>query len=103
MLRGMHGKPVVAIVGAGNFAAALAISLRRSGYEIEAVLSRSPAASLKKARSLAAAVGARAFTAIPQTLNSEIIWFCVPDAQVASAARAFAEKITWKGRVALHS
>jgi predicted short-subunit dehydrogenase-like oxidoreductase (DUF2520 family) len=99
----MRGKPIVAMVGAGNFASALALSLHRSGYEIEAVISRSRAASLKKARSLAADVGARAFTAIPQTLGAELIWFCVPDAQIARAARALAEKIEWKGRVALHS
>jgi len=103
MLRGMRGKPKMAIVGAGNFAAALAASLQRSGYEIEAVISRSRAASLKKARRLAAVVDAHAFTAIPRTLAAELIWFCVPDAQIAVAARAFAEKIEWKGRVALHS
>ncbi len=103
MLRDMRGKPVVAIVGAGNFASALAVSLRRSGYEIEAVISRSRAASMKKARSLAAEVGARAFSTIPRTLSAELIWFCVPDGQIAVAARGVAEIIEWKGRVALHS
>ena len=43
MLPDMHGKPRVAIVGAGNFATALAVSLRRSGHEIEAVIARSRA------------------------------------------------------------
>jgi predicted short-subunit dehydrogenase-like oxidoreductase (DUF2520 family) len=103
MLRGMRGKLKVAIVGAGNFASALAVSLRRSGYEIEAVISRSRAMSLKKARGLAAEVGANAFKAIPQTLAAELVWFCVPDTQIARSARAFAERIAWKGRVALHS
>ena len=90
MLRGMRGKPIVAIVGAGNFASALTVSLRRSGYEIEAVISRSRADSLKKARNLAAEVGARAFSAIPSTLSAELVWFCVPDAEIARAARTFA-------------
>src|SRR3954470_9133557 len=103
MLRGMQGKPIVAIVGAGNFASALAVSLRRSGYEIEAVISRSRAASLKKARGLAAEVGARAFSAFPRSLAAELIWFCVPDAQIARVARTLAERIEWEGRVALHS
>jgi predicted short-subunit dehydrogenase-like oxidoreductase (DUF2520 family) len=103
MLRGMRGKPKVVIVGAGNFATALAVSLRRSGYEIEAVISRSRAASLKKARSLAEEVGARTFIAIPRTLTAELVWFCVPDSQIGRTARAFAEKIEWKGRIALHS
>jgi predicted short-subunit dehydrogenase-like oxidoreductase (DUF2520 family) len=77
--------------------------LRRSGYEIEAVISRSRSASLKNARSLAAEVGAHAFSAIPRTLAAELIWFCVPDAQIARAARTLVEAIDWKGRVALHS
>jgi predicted short-subunit dehydrogenase-like oxidoreductase (DUF2520 family) len=103
MLRGMRGKPKIAIVGAGNFATALAVSLQRSGYSIEAVISRSRAGSLKKARTLAGEVGARAFSTIPGTLSAELVWFCVPDGQIAVAARTSPEEIEWKGRVALHS
>jgi len=36
-------------------------------------------------------------------LRAELIWFCVPDAEIARAARALTEKIEWKGTVALHS
>jgi predicted short-subunit dehydrogenase-like oxidoreductase (DUF2520 family) len=36
-------------------------------------------------------------------LHAEVIWFCVPDAEIARAARALADKIEWKGRVTLHS
>jgi predicted short-subunit dehydrogenase-like oxidoreductase (DUF2520 family) len=32
-----------------------------------------------------------------------VIWFCVPDAEIARVARALAGKVDWKGRVALHS
>jgi predicted short-subunit dehydrogenase-like oxidoreductase (DUF2520 family) len=67
------------------------------------VISRSRAASLKKARSLATEVSARVFNAIPRTLGAELVWFCVPDARIAKAARTFAEEIDWKGRVVLHS
>src|SRR5882724_10314065 len=103
MLRGMRGKPIVAIVGAGNFATALAVSLQKSGYAIEAVISRSRASSLKKARRLAAELGARACSANPRSLDANLVWFCVPDAQIAGAARDFAQKMEWKGGVALHS
>src|SRR5689334_4680678 len=99
MLRDMRWKPKMAIVGAGNFATAIATSLRRSGYEVEVVISRPRGASLKKACRLASEVGACAFSAMPGTLSAELIWFCVPDAQIAEAARAFADKIDWKRKI----
>jgi len=102
MLPGMAAKTLVAIVGAGNFGAALAVSLQRVGYPIEAVIARSGGASLKKADRLAKEVGARALVD-PAALRAHLIWFCVPDAEIARAARALARKIEWKGRVALHS
>ncbi|MFZ0862263.1 MAG: Rossmann-like and DUF2520 domain-containing protein [Candidatus Sulfotelmatobacter sp.] len=102
MLPGMAGKPQVMIVGAGNLGSALALSLQRVGYVIEAVIARSRGASLRKAQRLAKQVGARALTD-PATLRAKLIWFCVPDAEIARAARSLAGKIEWKGRVALHS
>lgn len=102
MLPGMAAKPRVAIVGAGNLGAALAVSLHRVGYVIEAVIARSRNASLRKAQRLAKRVGARALSD-PSALRADLIWFCVPDAEIARAARSLAGKIEWKGRVALHS
>ncbi len=106
MLPGMAGKPCVAIVGAGNFGTALAGSLVRAGYVIEAVIVRSGGASLKKGQSLAKQVGARALTDTSvgkAALRADLIWFCVPDAEIAPAARSLAEKLKWKGKIALHS
>ena len=103
MLRGMCRKGSVAIVGAGNLAAALAFSLRRAGYAIEAVISRSGSAPSKRARSLAREVEALASAGPPPTMHANVLWFCVPDAEIALAARSFAGKIRWKGKVALHS
>src|SRR5579864_3662079 len=102
MLPGMAAKPLVAIIGAGNFGAALAVSLKRVGYRIEAVIARSGGASLKKGTSLAKEIGARALTD-PAALQAHLIWFCVPDGEIARAARALARTLEWKGRVALHS
>jgi len=102
MLPGMAARPLVAIVGTGNLGTALALSLQRVGYTIGAVIARSRGASLGKAQRLATLVGARALTDASD-LRAEVIWFCVPDAEIARAARALAGKIEWKGRVALHS
>jgi predicted short-subunit dehydrogenase-like oxidoreductase (DUF2520 family) len=123
MLPGMAARPSIAIVGAGNFGAALAVALRRAGLRIEAVIARaslsggtspggtSPGGtSLRKAQKLAKEVGARALAvaAIDRAsasvaVRADLIWFCVPDAEIALAARALAGTIEWKGRVALHS
>jgi predicted short-subunit dehydrogenase-like oxidoreductase (DUF2520 family) len=101
MLPGMKAKPVIALVGAGNLANALAISLRASGYRIEAIVTRSNAAS--RARKLAREVGAHALRAWPDDLRADVVWFCVPDGEIRKAAQATANKVDWAGRVALHS
>jgi predicted short-subunit dehydrogenase-like oxidoreductase (DUF2520 family) len=117
MLPGMAAEPSVAIVGAGNLGAALALALQRAGFTIEAVIARSRRASLRKAQRLARRVGARALAvasidpasepSLRNTFSSaiwaDLIWFCVPDAEIARAAQALVGKIEWKGRVALHS
>jgi predicted short-subunit dehydrogenase-like oxidoreductase (DUF2520 family) len=107
MLPGMAEKLRIALVGSGNVASALAVSLRRAGYAIEAVVARSNTASLGKARRLAKKVGSRAIRLADlgksRFLRAEVIWICVPDSEIVHAARALGDKIAWKGRIALHS
>jgi predicted short-subunit dehydrogenase-like oxidoreductase (DUF2520 family) len=102
MLPGMSGKPRVAIVGAGNFGSALAFALQQAGYAIETVIARALGESLKKAQKLAKRMGA-SVSHDPSAVQAEWIWFCVPDAEIARAAKGLAKRIEWKGRVALHS
>jgi predicted short-subunit dehydrogenase-like oxidoreductase (DUF2520 family) len=99
----MTAKPRVAIVGAGNLGSALAVSLRRAGYTIESVIARSRSASLDKAQKLAKEVGTRALALPSHDLRADLIWFCVPDSEIAHAARALVAKIEWKRKIALHS
>jgi predicted short-subunit dehydrogenase-like oxidoreductase (DUF2520 family) len=102
MLPSMAAKPRVVLVGAGNLGSALALALQRSGCVIEAVIARSRGASLKRAQALARQVGARASLDLSD-VRAALIWFCVPDSEIARAAQSLAVKIEWKGRVALHS
>jgi predicted short-subunit dehydrogenase-like oxidoreductase (DUF2520 family) len=99
----MPNKPEIVIVGAGNFGSALAASLARAGYKIEAVVAHSGGESLKKAQKLAREVRAAASLGLPEKMRAKVVWFCVPDGQIARAARAMASKIEWKGKTALHS
>ena len=103
MSRKPSGRPRIAIVGAGNLARALAVSLRGAGYGIEQIVSRGRAASLQRARRLAGEVGSSAVAAHRAQIRAEIVWFCVPDAAIASAATSLTEVADWKNKVALHS
>ncbi len=79
----------------------MALSLRAAGYEIGSVVTRSRGASLAKARRFSARIGARASSDLSET-REQLVWFCVPDSQIAQAARS-AAKHGWTGKIALHS
>jgi predicted short-subunit dehydrogenase-like oxidoreductase (DUF2520 family) len=102
MLPGMRARPGITIVGAGNLANALAVSLRHAGYKIEGVMARSRGASLRKAQKLAKETGTRAVV-VPALTHAAVVWFCVPDSQIAHAARSLAKETDWRKKVALHS
>jgi predicted short-subunit dehydrogenase-like oxidoreductase (DUF2520 family) len=93
----------IAIVGAGNLASALATALRAANYTIDEIVSRANAASIKRAQTLAREVHASAATIYRAQLRADIVWFCVPDREIASAAQSLSEVADWKGKIALHS
>jgi len=99
----MVAKPHITIVGAGNLGAALAAALLRAGYPIDAVVARAGGDSLRRAKLLARQVGANAVAAGHVQVTAYVVWFCVPDGEISRAARSWAGKCAWKGRVALHS
>lgn len=101
MLPGMAAKPSITIVGAGNVARGLATSLRRAGYRIDGIVSRAFATSRRKASTLARQVSS---VVIPPTeIKSAIVWLCVPDGQIAQAAKSLAGDSEWSGKIAFHS
>ena len=105
MLRAMkEGKrrPRIAIVGTGKLGSALTLSLRAAGYSISELVSRDRKDSRRRANALARRVGAAATTFQKAALRADLVWFCVPDREIAKAARLLAEK-DWKGKVAVHS
>jgi len=102
MLRAMSRKPTVAIAGAGNLGTALALSLKKAGYEIEAIVARKHRRSLVRVRQLARRVGARVVDD-GQGLRSRVLWLCVPDTEMASASAALAKSFDGTGKIALHS
>ena len=103
MLPAMRRRPRITIVGAGNLGAALAMCLRQAGYVIDQIVFRDSRASRRKATALARTVGAWAVAIARAAIDSDVVWFCVPDDAIAEVARSVAQKADWKGRVALHS
>lgn len=98
----MVRKPSIAIVGPGRLGSALALELRRAGYRVSQIVSGDSGASRRKARELARQVNA-AWRTPGTRLDADVIWFCVPDREIARPAQQLAEVVDWKGRIALHS
>jgi predicted short-subunit dehydrogenase-like oxidoreductase (DUF2520 family) len=102
MLPDMKAMPSIAIVGAGNLGSALAVALRRSGYVVNAIVARRGRQSVGRAKKLAREVGA-SLVFDPAGVRADVVWFCVPDSQIALAAAWFAQDLEWKDKTALHS
>jgi predicted short-subunit dehydrogenase-like oxidoreductase (DUF2520 family) len=86
-------EPGVAIVGAGSLAASLAVALHSAGFKITEIVALNSPPSLRKARALAALVGARAVTADSAALDAALLWLCVPDREIRGAASAWADRL----------
>jgi predicted short-subunit dehydrogenase-like oxidoreductase (DUF2520 family) len=93
----------ITIVGSGNLAHTLVPALHAAGYDIDQIISRRRGASLRRARRLAAAVGAAAVAVEKVRIVSQIVWFCVPDGAIAEAAASLQTAADWTGKTALHS
>jgi predicted short-subunit dehydrogenase-like oxidoreductase (DUF2520 family) len=103
MLPSMAAKPRIAIVGPGRLGRALALELKRAGYTISEIVSRSSAASKRKAGDLARSVKANSSTSDRARLDADLVWFCVPDREIAASARQFASVVDWTKKIAFHS
>jgi len=81
----------VTVIGAGSLAGFLAPALTKAGYKIEEIVARP--SSLPRARTLAKTVGARVVTLANAVLETDILWFCVPDREILSAAQSIAARL----------
>jgi predicted short-subunit dehydrogenase-like oxidoreductase (DUF2520 family) len=102
MLPAMPAKPRVAIIGPGRLGSSLAMALSRAGYEVSELVCRgvSPGSMVRR---LAGKLEARLSRPRAARLDAEVVWFCVPDREIAAAARTLARRAQWAGKVAFHS
>src|SRR5438105_1080614 len=84
MLPFVPRKPTITLVGPGRLGTALIAGLRASGYKVPQIIRRDN----RK--------GKCSFT-------SDVIWFCVPDRAIATAAQNLGSATEWKGKTAFHS
>lgn len=103
MLPAMTKRLRIVIIGPGRLGRALAVDLTRAGHKVVEIVSRSRARSRRHARELARAVGARAATGKTAGLDADLIWLCVPDREIASAAQELADIAPWQGKIVFHS
>jgi predicted short-subunit dehydrogenase-like oxidoreductase (DUF2520 family) len=103
MLPAMAAKPRIAIVGPGRLGRALALELKRAQYTISEIVSGSSAASKRKAGDLARKVRAHASSSDRARLDADLVWFCVPDREIASSSRQLASVVDWRKKIAFHS
>lgn len=94
-------KPSIAIVGPGRVGSALAKQLRQAGYRIDEIVGRSHS-SMRQARRLAREVQAHASVIDYAGLTANVVWFCVPDSEIARAATILGNH-SWKGKAAFHA
>ena len=99
----MPAKPQIVIVGPGRLGSTLSIALTRAGYRVNEVISRDTLNSQKRAREIARSTRSFSTTLKTANLDSDLIWFCVPDREIAVAARALIRSAKWKGKIAFHS
>jgi len=100
MLPAMPKKLRIAIVGPGRLGSALAFELDRAGYPIAEIIVRKRS---RQTAALARKLRAQILLQNSGGIQANVIWFCVPDREIARAARVLASEGKWKGRTAFHS
>ena len=99
----MKTRPTIAIVGPGKLGTALAQALRGAEYRISEIVARDGSTNQKLAQIFARKLGAQ-FSLLPEAkLDAGVIWICVPDDAIASAAHQLARKYNWRGKIVIHS
>ncbi len=82
---------------------ALGVALFNAGYKVSEIVAGSSGSSRKAAAALARRVHAKVSSSPAEALDADVVWFCVPDRNIAQAARDLGASGNWKGKVALHS
>src|SRR5438552_7820679 len=97
----MAAKPEIALVGPGRLGSALGLALAGARYRIREIISRDT--STPVVRKLSREIKAKVASLRSAELDADLVWFCVPDREIASVANKIASLTSWKRKVAFHS
>lgn len=98
----MARKPAITVVGPGSLGTALALSLAEAGYRIAEIICRAKPPSTR-ARLLARKLAARVSTTEKPLLIADVVWLCVPDAQIRDVAVILSRSGEWENKTVFHS
>ena len=96
----MSRKPAVTIVGPGSLGGALAMALHAAGYAVPEIVYHQDQV---RASALAKRVGAKAIALEQFEPSGQLMWICVPDAQISQIGASMARSGTWNGKTVFHS
>ena len=103
MRRRTTGRPSISIVGPGRFGRALALNLRRAGWEVECLVVRPRKRLSRDVAQLARQTNARVVGLGGESLPSGLVWITVPDDAIAGVAARLGKSQEWRGRTVFHS
>lgn len=94
-------KPSFAVIGAGRVGSALAILLKRAGYPVAGIVSKTTA-SAKQLASAVAAVGSTRPSGIVE--NAELVFIATPDREIEGVASSLSQKgLVHSGQIYIHT
>jgi predicted short-subunit dehydrogenase-like oxidoreductase (DUF2520 family) len=99
----MPSKPSISIIGPGRLGRALAENLVRAGYAVDEIVFPNANSLRKNRRSLSRKLRMLVTTSDRAQLNADLVWSCVPDAQIKTVAENLKSTTNWKGRIVFHS
>ncbi len=102
MLRRWYGNHVLRLSDRADWVVRWRWNSARAGYRVSEIVSGASASSRRKARILARQVHAT-WRAEGPSVDADVIWFCVPDREIARRRDGLRERWIWKGKIALHS
>lgn len=90
-------------MGPGRFGRALALNLRRAGWEVECLVVRPRKRLSRDVAQLARQTNARVVGLGGESLPSGLVWITVPDDAIAGVAARLGKSQEWRGRTVFHS
>jgi len=103
MRRAPADRPTISIVGLGRLGRALALNLRRAGWEVECLVVRPRKRLSRDVAQLARQTNARVVGLGGESLLSGLVWITVPDDAIAGVAARLGKSQEWQGRTVFHS